>query len=399
MATSSKRPPTRRRSTARAAAARLCHLAAALAEAGSRTEEQFWDRRLGEVIDKLLAEHNDDAFSAALDQLADTRPAAYDALLRTIEDRIEQTSLVDAGDKQIVLMAIPVLVWSRYDSPTPVIPASTLAALRAHLCAHVLASEARVTFANYFFSPDQLPQSYVPTAALAGALGAHLLEGKQDMLIDPALLSPTERFLSDIRYAFAAVAIQRDAPLFIWQEDERMSREKAAARWAEQGGACIAPLFPGCSLEFVLPETYYAACARADDLSRSHSLRAAATFLCMELDLPAAGLRAVVAPFRDHEFELQEYRISFAARNHADSILFGIVWPLLPHESEHTDSAGEIEKVLRAAGVADIVQLDHPLLPEYCDDCSAPLFPTADGDLAHAEIPEPQNEPPSRHLH
>ena len=399
MAIPSKRPPTRRRSTARAAVSRLCHLSNALADAGCRTEEQFWDRRLGEVIDKLLAEQNDDAFGAALDQLADTRPAAYDALLRTIEDRIESASLLDAGDKQIVMLAIPVLAWSRYDIPTPIIPAATLASLRMHLCAHVLASEAQVTFANYFFSPDQLPQHYVPTAALAAALGAHLLEGQREMVIDPEALPPTERFLSDIRYAFAAVAIERDAPLFIWQEDEHISREKAGARWAQQGGACISPLFPGCALEFVLPETYFADCALADDLSRAHSLRAAATFLCMELDLPAASLRAVIAPFRDQEFELQEYRISFAARNNADSILFGIVWPLLVNESEHNEIAGEIEKVLRAAGINDVVQIEHPLLPEYCDDCSAPLFPTADGDLAHAEIPEPQNEPPSRHLH
>ncbi|MBR4878156.1 MAG: DUF2863 family protein [Rhodocyclaceae bacterium] len=399
MAISSKRPPTRRRSTARAAAARLCHLAGALAEAGSRIEEQFWDCRLGEAIDKLLAEYNDDAFSAALDQLYDTRPAAYDALLRALEDRIECASLLEAGEEQIVLLAIPVLIWSRYDIPTPVIPAPTLAALRAHLQAHVLASDAQVVFANLFFSPDQLPRSYVPTAVLAAALGEHLREGRQDMPVDPADLPRTERFLSDIRYAFAAVAVKRDAPLFIWQEDEHISREKAGARWAQQGGACISPLFPGCALEFVLPETYFAACARADDLSRAHSLRAAATFLCMELDLPAASLRAVIAPFRDQEFELQEYRISFAARNNADSILFGIVWPLLVNESEHNEIAGEIEKVLRATGVSDIVQIEHPLLPEYCDDCSAPLFPTADGDLAHAEIPEPQNEPPSRHLH
>ena len=176
MAISSKRPPTRRRSTARAAAARLCHLAGALAEAGSRIEEQFWDCRLGEAIDKLLAEYNDDAFSAALDQLYDTRPAAYDALLRALEDRIECASLLEAGEEQIVLLAIPVLIWSRYDIPTPVIPAPTLAALRAHLQAHVLASDAQVVFANLFFSPDQLPQSYVPTAVLAAALGEHLIE-------------------------------------------------------------------------------------------------------------------------------------------------------------------------------------------------------------------------------
>jgi uncharacterized Zn finger protein (UPF0148 family) len=34
---------------------------------------------------------------------------------------------------------------------------------------------------------------------------------------------------------------------------------------------------------------------------------------------------------------------------------------------------------------------------EYCDDCGAPLFPNADGELVHAQIPE--SAEPVPHLH
>jgi uncharacterized protein YuzB (UPF0349 family) len=35
---------------------------------------------------------------------------------------------------------------------------------------------------------------------------------------------------------------------------------------------------------------------------------------------------------------------------------------------------------------------------EYCEDCGAPLYPTLDGELVHAELPE-ESEPAGQHLH
>jgi uncharacterized protein YuzB (UPF0349 family) len=44
--------------------------------------------------------------------------------------------------------------------------------------------------------------------------------------------------------------------------------------------------------------------------------------------------------------------------------------------------------VLREAGVKDVIFLDHHFPLEFCDDCGAPLYPNAEGELVHAEMPE-----------
>jgi hypothetical protein len=119
-------------------------------------------------------------------------------------------------------------------------------------------------------------------------------------------------------------------------------------------------------------------------------------FLGVELETPAASLRAVIAPF--HDRELEEYRIGFSV-NGADQIVHGVVWPLLGPEDEHSDIPAQVEAVLRDCGVTDIVNLDHRFPLEYCDDCGAPMYPTADGATAHAEMPESPGEHAPRHLH
>jgi len=44
--------------------------------------------------------------------------------------------------------------------------------------------------------------------------------------------------------------------------------------------------------------------------------------------------------------------------------------------------------VLREAGVKDVLFLDHHFPMEFCDDCGAPLYPNAEAEMVHAEMPE-----------
>jgi len=71
---------------------------------------------------------------------------------------------------------------------------------------------------------------------------------------------------------------------------------------------------------------------------------------------------------------------------------------LLGIEDETTDIAGEIEGVLRKAGLKEVVVLDQQFPYEFCDDCGAPLYPNVEGETVHAEMPE-QNDTPSQMLH
>lgn len=388
-----KRSRQKRRGGLGNAAEQLVRLATGLVESGSRAEDRYWEAQLCLVIDELLANDEEDVLNAALDHLYSAEIRAYEELADFIEARAENALRV-SDEHEILLLAAPVLAWSRYRIPSTSIPAAVLANLRVHLQAHVLADNARLALADFLFSPDQLPQGYCPTAAFAAAIGRAAL-ARQDMHVETEGMPETAHFLSDTRYLLAAVAVPKGAPIFAWQEEDN-SRDQALAQWRNQGGVCLAPMLPGCAMEVVLPEAYFAASRQADRQSRPYAIRASVAFLGTELQTPATNLRAVIAPFFDKQ--LEEYRIGFTARD-SERVVHGVVWPLLGPEDEVADISAEIDSVLRECGVTDIVNLEHRFPLEYCDDCGAPLYPSPEGEIVHAEMPEDHADQPPRHLH
>ncbi|MBW7861608.1 MAG: DUF2863 family protein [Rhodocyclaceae bacterium] len=388
-----KRPRPKRRGALGQETEQLLRLATGLAESGSRTEDRYWEDRLSTLIDEVLSNHDEESFNVALDHLYGAHIEAYEELADFIESRAENAPAVSAGH-EILLVAAPILAWSRYNIPAGTIPAAVRANLRVHLQAHVFAENTRIALADFLFSPDQLPQGYCATSAFTAVLGRAAMDGK-DLHIETKGLPETAHFLSDTRYLLAAVAVTRGQPIFAWQEADG-TRERALHQWRNQGGACLAPLLPGCATEVVLPEAYFAANRQADRASRPYAVRASVAFLGAELEVPASRLRAVVAPF--HDRQLEEFRIGFGMLDR-DDIAHGVVWPLLGAEDENTETLAEIEAVLRDSGVTEIVALDHAFPLEYCDDCGAPLYPSADGEIVHAEMPEGHGEHPPRHLH
>lgn len=388
-----KRTRLKRRGGLGRIAEQLVWLANGLAESGSRVEDRHWEQQLSRVLDELLADNEEDALNAALDHLYSTEPRAYDELADYIESRAECAAGAFA-DHDVVLIAAPILAWSRYRIPASAVPAAVLANLRVHLQAHVLAKNARLAVADFLFSPDQLPQGYCLTAEFAKVLGAAAMDN-HDLHIETEGMPETAQFLSDTRYLLAAVAVPRGDALFRWQEEDG-SRDAARDQWRIQGGACLAPLLPGCAVDLVLPESYFAASRSADKDSRPYSVRASVAYLGTALETPAANLRAVIAPFWDRN--LEEYRIGFTVRD-SDQVVHGVVWPLLGAEDENTDCAAQIEAVLRESGINDIVHLEHQFPLEYCDDCGAPMYPSPEGEIVHAEMPEERMEQMPRHLH
>lgn len=369
-------------------------LATGLSNSGSRIEDRFWEEKLVGQIDHMLENGNEDALTTALDHLYRANGRAYDELADVVESRIEGRTLdVNGVACDALLIAAPLLAWSRYAIPAGQIPAETVRNIAVHLQAHVLASKARLSVANCLFSPDQLPRSYAETYRLFQELTDCASQGR-NLQIDGAALPETAQFLSDMRYVVGVVLVEKGEPLFRWQEPDG-TRDGAAAQWQVQGGGAIFPLLPGCAAELLLPEAYHAACREADRQARPYSLRASVLFLETALDTKPAGLRAVIAPFHDNR--LEEYRVGFTLKD-APSVVHGVVWPLLDAEDEMTDVAGEIEATLRESGVTEIQVLDHRFPLEYCDDCGAPLYPNPDGEPEHAEMPE-QDQPPPMHLH
>jgi hypothetical protein len=369
----------------------LIRLAGQLAQSASRLEDAFWESRLTTLVERLLADNDEAALNAALDHLYGAGGRAYDELA----DMVESCSEIRHNENaDVVLIAVPVLAWSRFTIPSGAVAADNLANVRAQLHGHVLAKDAKLGLADFLFSPDQLPQSYCDTAQLAEKLARAALHGR-DLKLDPQQLPETVAFLSDVRYLLGAIAAPRGAPLFRWQEDDG-SRSDALKHWRAQGGEAIRPLLPACATELLLPQAYHAAAREADRASRPYSLRAGVAFLQTTLNLAASQLRAIVAPYYDRE--LEEYRIGFTRTDSGD-VIHGVVWPMLDSEDDATDTAAQIEAVLREAGVGEVLMLDHRFPLEYCDDCGAPLYPNPEGEPVHAELPEEQAEAAPRHLH
>lgn len=387
-----KRIRSKRRGGLARAAEQLVWLATGLASSGCRIEDRYWESLLADTVDNLLQEGAEEVLNDALDHLYGVDLRAYDELADFVESRAETAA--GAPEHDILLIAAPVLAWSRYKIPACTIPRAVLANLRVHLQAHVLADGVKLALADFLFSPDQLPHGYCATAQCAAELGRAAL-ADTDLRIPTDGLPETAQFLSDTRYLLGAIAAPRGKPLFRWQERDG-HRDHALAQWRAQGGACLAPLLPGCALEVVLPEAYFAASRQADKASRPYAVRASVAFLGTALDTPAMRLRAVIAPFYDQT--LEEFRIGFTVQG-SERVVHGVVWPLLGAEDENTDSAAQIEAVLRECGVTDIVNLDHRFPLEYCEDCGAPLYPAPDGEVVHAEMPEEQVEHVPRHLH
>ena len=379
--------------------AQLSWLATGLAQAGSRIERTHWHTRLHTLVAQLLAEGNDDALNTVLNRLSEGEPIAHDALMDTIESAVESTSIVlQEQPHDVLLIACPLLAWSRYPIPTPVLSAKDQSALIDTLKATVLTRHAEVALLGMLVGPDQIPREFSQLAKLTRNL-AESFTHQKPIPLHAQSTEETNRFLSDSRYLIAVVSVPRGEAIFRWQEPRAAStslqlneRTEIAEVWSTQTLKIFEPLLAGCRITMLLPEAFHAACAAADRASRPHSIEACVRFLTETADLPSEKQRAVIGPF--YAQRLEEYRIGLGPRND-DTLYHGVVWPLLGIEDEQGDMPAEIEQVLRALGVTDIVSHDHRFPMEYCEDCGSPMYANADGELAHLEMPESITTQPS----
>lgn len=389
-----KRSRFSRRNKLDSATEELIRLAGCVAESSSRIEDEFWEHRLSTAVTQLLDDTDDATLNTALDQLYSNGGRAYDELADIVESCCQSKRLAAPTEQDVIMFAAPVLVWSRYSIPSGTLSEALMTNLRVQLQAHVFADGTKIGLCDFLWSPDQLPQSYTETAQLCDRLAKAALHAR-DLPIDGSSLPDTINFLSDTRYLIGAVAAPRGQALFRWQED-KASRTDVHKTWHEQGGEALRAFLPACAIEMLLPQPYHAAAREADRASRPYSLRAAVSFLQTTLNVAAAELRAVIAPF--HDRQLEEFRVGFTLADSTE-VVHGVVWPLLEAEDESGDTPGQIESVLREAGLRQIISLDQRFPMEYCDDCGAPLYPNPEGEPAHAELPEDKADATPRHLH
>ncbi|MES2148678.1 MAG: DUF2863 family protein [Pseudomonadota bacterium] len=394
---------------------RLVSIAQAIVQAASRIEERAWERHLDTQLQKLLKSSHQDTIDTTLNVLFKEDLNAYDTLMEGVEAISESSTMTEQQDSaevtwQALLVAAPILAWTRFSIASGTIPGELLTTLSAHFSAHLLADGVRMSMAPTLFAIDQLPRTHAETYAMTHKLAQAAHKGTAiKPIAKPAETAP---FLADTRYLLVAIVAPQGAPLFRWQEPQYQSdfmaeRANALEQWRAQATLNVARLMPGCGIELLLPEAYYVACREADKLIRPVSVRAAVHYLTNTLGVEAGDLRAVIAGFGEEsaDGQIDEYRVAFTLRQTSD-VIYGIVWPLYGQEDEdgtpvegllHAGIAGvdgqrapleEIVAHLNEAGITHIKRHSELFVAEFCDDCGAPLFADPVGELVHAEMPD-----------
>lgn len=375
----------------------LAKLARRLSESGSRIEDRLWERRLVEVLNDRLARGFADDIDAALEDLSRTQARAYDDLADLAESCAESATVeIDGKLHDALLLAVPLLAWSRYRLPTSSLSASLVDTIGAHIAGHLAARGTRIAVADHLYSIDQLPESFGEVNDTARRLFAAAAAGKR-LKVDGKSLREPVMMLADTRYVLAALVAPQGAPLYHWQETGVDPDAKVAAVTAfrEQVGAALAPLMTGCRYRVLAPNAFHAALRQADRDLREFSLEAAVAYLKLAYDMAPDGLQATIAAFEDKRVD--EIRVGIGAAGNDDAVIEGVVWPLLGDEEERAQE--EIDAALRGLGVTRITTHAHRFPLEYCDDCGAPMFPNPAGHAVHAEPPEDVNEQPAAPLH
>jgi uncharacterized protein YuzB (UPF0349 family) len=287
-----------------------------------------------------------------------------------------------------LLIAAPIVAWSKYSIPSGTIARGDAEALRVQLQAHVLAKDARLTLVPYFYSIDQLPRHFSELRRLASRLADGAVTGEVPRL-EFARLPETAHLLADTRFLVACIAAPRGNPLFRWQEDAsgHAGRAGSLEQWIAQARPTLTKLLPGCVFECLLPDAYYVNCRESDRRVRPFGIKAAVAFLENALGAKADELQAVVAGFG--EDRVDEYRVAFVTGAEGE-VAHGVVWPLYGREDENARPGplDELMQQLTDSGVTEVKKLSGTFTPEYCEDCGAPLFANAEGEIVHAELPE-----------
>ncbi len=404
---------------------RLIQLAQAALSAGSRMEERLWERQLDASLHKQMVTGHQQNIDSALDHLFQIDPAAYEALMDSAESASESCTVEHEGQTfEALLVAVPILAWTRYSIYSGPIAADMINTLSAHLYAHLLAPETRLAMAPTLFAIDQLPRSHAETSSLLHKMASAALDGKP---LRPMANPPqTAPFLADTRYLLASVVTKPGGAFFRWQtadagSDIIAAREQALQQWMNQTLPNVERLLPGCGVELLLPEAYFVACREGDKRIRPISVHAAVHYLTHLLSVEGNALSATIGGFSGEQSEgrIDEYRIGFSLAQERD-IIYGIVWPLYgdesgeeepldglmardliagkPVSSEEQTPIQQIITLLRENGIADIKHHTEIFPLDFCEDCGSPLFADQDAEMVHAEMPEDVTETPT-HLH
>jgi Protein of unknown function (DUF2863) len=368
-----------------AAVMQLVHTVQQWEDAKTKPEQLFWEQQATSNVEAVLASGKDGTIFAALEVLWEEHPEAYERMADLAENCV-QSKTHDDGTVSL-LIAIPVLTWSRNQLPIGKTDEATIAALKKAVKTHWLADHVTLTMGHTLYGPDDLPEGFVGTGKLAKKHFDDALLGKDTPHSRKANAYDDDPFLADCRFWLGVLRAKVGAPLFQAQLSATgtLDLEAQESAWRTEAAAAAHRLFIGCAYDILPPEGYYEACRSAELDIRGFSLQASALMIMTSLELAADQVRAVIAACHSTHFE--EYRISLLTKTGTE-ILQGVTWPLLGREETQDDLLSEIQANLKALGITRIRMVDEQLAMDYCDDCGTPLFPDLNAELVHPGSPD-----------
>jgi hypothetical protein len=394
---------------------RLINLSLAVAQSASRIEDWRWQLQLDGVVTNLLAHQQQALLDFASEQLFHAHPSAYEVLIETIESMSSACQLEFEGVQyDVLLIAAPILAWSRFDIAAGDLSPDLVNALSSGLQKSVLSSDARVRVLPTLYAVDQLPENNHQSFQLMHNTALSIL--KDQPLSAPKNMPKTVPFLADSRYVLAVIVVPAAKDMFVWQTlhspfDCEQAKSDALEQWRRLAHPIAMRMLPGCGIELLMPEAYYSARRISDVQIRPVAVRAAVFYLIQTLNIEPGDLSAVIAGFgaennmQNGASVVDEFRISFSLKNPSE-VIHGVIWPLFQQDDEMATIGdeeeallGEIPAVLAECGISNIKKIDRLLPLEFCDDCNAPLFANANGDIVHAEMPDDAPNPASHQLH
>ena len=312
-----------RKSHLPADAERLVTASLGLAHSGSRVEDAFWETQLADRIERLLEGTHPQSIYDALDRLHQTDTEAYGALIEAVETAAESLVLEHEGQHwDVLLVAAPLVAWTRFRIPSGPIPPEAAASLTAHWQAHLLSQSARFRLSPCLYSVDQLPRDFAELRRFTRKLGLAALDPAIPVRVDLRSLPETADMLADGRFLLAAVAVPKGQPIFRWQlvdAQDHASRVQCLEHWIAQARPSLESLVAGCGFECLLPDAYHINLRETDRRVRPYAVKAGVHFLTHSLDVLPQAVKATIGAFGEDRAD--EYRIGLSVGEGTDRTL------------------------------------------------------------------------------
>jgi Protein of unknown function (DUF2863) len=385
----------------------LLNLANGCDGAVSNYEHAFWEAHLQTAMAELLDSGRPDIIDTLLDAVLSGGDSAEE-LASMIADNIEAVSeSLVWGDETIncrtMLIALPIIAWTRYKIPSGALPEESCAELTALLQKHVLAPNVRCDLVPYLYSLDSIPLTHQEVRDFTKEITECFENGEILDLRTEAAEAEIELPV-DARYVLGAIRFNNGAPFFRWQQpSDNMPNQiinSCTTTWIADSRKAFAKILTGAEFVPILPNSFFHAQRVVDSEIRQHQLHGVVQITMDVCKITAGRLSAVIAGIGEHS--ITEYRVSLM-RKGEDAVINGMAWPIYgsikSFEADERDSLIQIQQTLKSLGIRDVLVLDGIHKPESCEECGMPLFFDTASEAVHIEQDEHAELPPHQHYH